>query len=215
MRLAKLFEVVAKSLDVSQDDLEAVDQRIRVKGNPDKGMSFVQACQKLGVNSISEMGANEPNKAPQEGLNTGGVGGVQMADVSVDTETGIVRMNRLVAVQDCGLVVNPKTAESQVYGACIMSVCGALYEERIMDEQTGRVLNLRHGVLQAGRDRRYRRDHRPHGYPRGERQARRGGTRGAVRYWRYRGHRERGRQCHWSESAARAAYTGTSAGRAR
>ncbi len=89
--LAKLFEVVAKSLDVSQDDLEAVDQRIRVRGNPDKGMSFVQACQKLGVNSISEMGANEPAKAPQEGLNTGGVGGVQMADVSVDIETGIVR----------------------------------------------------------------------------------------------------------------------------
>ena len=42
-------------------------------------------------------------------------------------------MNRTVAVQDCGLVVNPKTAESQVYGACIMSICGALMEERIMD----------------------------------------------------------------------------------
>ncbi len=139
--LAKLFEVVAKSLNVSPDDLEAVDQRIRVKGNPDKAMSFQQACQKLGVNSISEMGENNPRTAPQEGLNTGGVGGVQMADVSVDIETGIVKMNRLVAVQDCGLVVNPKTAESQVYGACIMSICGALFEERIMDEQTGRVLN--------------------------------------------------------------------------
>jgi len=139
--LQKLFEVVAKSLDVPEDSLEAVDQRIRVKGNPDKGMSFAQACQKLGVNSISEMGENNPQKAPQEGLNTGGVGGVQMADVSVDTETGIVKMNRLVAVQDCGLVVNPKTAESQVYGACIMSICGALFEERVMDEQTGCVLN--------------------------------------------------------------------------
>lgn len=139
--LAKLFEVVAKSLNVSAGDLEAVDQRIRVKGNPDKGMSFQQACQKLGVNSITEMGENNPRTAPQEGLNTGGVGGVQMADVSVDTETGIVKINRVVAVQDCGLVVNPKTAESQVYGACIMSICGALYEERIMDEQTGRVLN--------------------------------------------------------------------------
>jgi len=139
--LDKLFEVVAKSLDVPPENLEAVDQRIRVKGNPDKGMSFTQACQKLGVNSISEMGENNPQKAPQEGLNTGGVGGIQMADVSVDIETGIVKMNRLVAVQDCGLVVNPKTAESQVFGACIMSVCGALFEERVMDEQTGRVLN--------------------------------------------------------------------------
>ena len=139
--LQKLFEVVAQSLNVPADQLEAVDGRIRVKGNPDKGMSFQQAAQKLGVNSISEMGENNPRNAPKEGLNTGGTGGVQMADVSVDIDTGIVKMNRMVAVQDCGLVVNPKTAESQVFGACIMSVCGALYEERIMDQQIGRVLN--------------------------------------------------------------------------
>jgi xanthine dehydrogenase YagR molybdenum-binding subunit len=52
-----------------------------------------------------------------------------------------VKVNRLVAVQDCGLVINPKTAESQVYGACIMSICSALSEERVMDDLTGRVLN--------------------------------------------------------------------------
>ena len=39
------------------------------------------------------------------------------------------------------MVINPKTAESQVLGACIMSVCAALMEERIMDQQIGRVLN--------------------------------------------------------------------------
>ena len=64
-----------------------------------------------------------------------------MADVSVDTETGKVRMNRFVAVQDVGLVVNPKLAESQVHGACIMGICAALFEERVMDKQTGHVLN--------------------------------------------------------------------------
>ena len=75
------------------------------------------------------------------GLISSGVGGVQMADVSVDTETGIVKMNKFVAVQDCGLIINPKTAESQIFGAAIMGICGALYEERIMDQQTGRMLN--------------------------------------------------------------------------
>src|SRR5581483_11272945 len=44
-------------------------------------------------------------------------------------------------VQACGLVINPTNAESQVMGACIMSICGALMEERIMDQQTGRMLN--------------------------------------------------------------------------
>ena len=46
-----------------------------------------------------------------------------------------------MAVQDCGLVINPTTAESQVHGACIMGICGALFEERVMDQQTGRMLN--------------------------------------------------------------------------
>ena len=64
-----------------------------------------------------------------------------MADVSVDIETGIVKINRLVAVQDCGLVINVRTAESQVYGALIMGVCYALTEEKIFDPTTGRPLN--------------------------------------------------------------------------
>lgn len=139
--LNKLFEKVAPALSSTPDKLEAVDGRIQIQGDPSKSMPWQNACQKLGTSSISEMGQNDPRTAPKEGLNTQGAAGVQMADVSVDTETGVVKLNRLVAVQDCGLVINPKTAESQVYGACIMSICAALMEERIMDQQTGRVLN--------------------------------------------------------------------------
>jgi xanthine dehydrogenase YagR molybdenum-binding subunit len=75
------------------------------------------------------------------GLNSSGAAGIQIADVSVDTETGLVRMNRYVAVQDCGLVINPRLAESVIYGAVIMGIGTALFEERFMDEQTGRMLN--------------------------------------------------------------------------
>ena len=64
-----------------------------------------------------------------------------MADVSVDIETGIVKMNKMVAVQDCGLIIDLKTAESQVYGSLIMGIAYSLYEEKIMDQQTGRMLN--------------------------------------------------------------------------
>ena len=64
-----------------------------------------------------------------------------MADVSVDIETGVVKINKIVAVQDCGLVVNLKLAESQVYGALIMGVAYSLYEEKVMDLKTGRMLN--------------------------------------------------------------------------
>jgi xanthine dehydrogenase YagR molybdenum-binding subunit len=139
--LGKIFDLLSPVMGVPADQLEAVDGRIRQKGNPDKGMSWKQACAKLGTQTISEEGENLSRNAPKEGLINQGVSGVQMADVSVDIETGQVKMNRMVAVQDCGLIVNPRTAESQVLGACIMTTCSALFEERIMDQQTGRVLN--------------------------------------------------------------------------
>ncbi|HVR35501.1 MAG TPA: molybdopterin cofactor-binding domain-containing protein, partial [Methylomirabilota bacterium] len=59
----------------------------------------------------------------------------------VDIETGVVTMNEMVAVQDCGLIVNLKTAESQVLGGLIMGITFALYEEAIYDATTGRMLN--------------------------------------------------------------------------
>ncbi|MEO8661295.1 MAG: xanthine dehydrogenase family protein molybdopterin-binding subunit [Bryobacteraceae bacterium] len=139
--LEKLYGVAGPALGVPEDQLEAVDGRIQVKGNPAKAMPWKAACAKLGVNSISADGENIPKLAPKEGLNSQGASGVQISDVTVDMETGVVKINKHVAVQDCGLVINPKTAESQVLGACIMSVCGALYEERIMDKMSGRVLN--------------------------------------------------------------------------
>jgi len=64
-----------------------------------------------------------------------------MAEVEVDTETGVVKVKKMVAVQDCGLVIDLKTAESQVFGALIMGISYALYEEKIYDNNTGRMLN--------------------------------------------------------------------------
>ncbi len=139
--LEKLLEKVAPGMGVPADQLEANDSRIVAKGNSNKAMSWKQACQKMGPTAISEMGENEPRSAAREGLNTAGASGIQMAEVEVDMETGVVRIIEVVAVQDCGLVVNPRTAESQVAGALIMSVCSALMEERIMDQTTGKVLN--------------------------------------------------------------------------
>ena len=64
-----------------------------------------------------------------------------MAEVSVDIETGVVKIEKMVAVQDVGFIVALKTAESQTLGALIQGVGYALYEERINDQFTGKTLN--------------------------------------------------------------------------
>lgn len=133
--LNELLAKVAPSLGASADQLEAWGGKIQVKGDPSKSISWKQACAKLGASSITGTGRTSND------LMSSGVSGVQMSEVEVDTETGVVRMVKHVAVQDCGLIIDVKTAESQVYGACIMGVCYALFEEKIMDQPTGRCLN--------------------------------------------------------------------------
>ena len=135
-----LFTKVAPSLKARPEELEAVDGSVGVKSDPTRKLSWKEACAKIGAVPLTVRGKN-PNKDEPPDLTNSGVGGVQMADVSVDIETGIVRVNKMVAVQDCGLVVNLKTATSQVYSGMIMGISYALYEEKILDPVTGRVLN--------------------------------------------------------------------------
>jgi xanthine dehydrogenase YagR molybdenum-binding subunit len=67
--------------------------------------------------------------------------GVQFAEVTVDVETGIVRLSRILALQDCGLVVSRLMTESQVYGGVIGSLNFAMFEDRILDRNTGQMVN--------------------------------------------------------------------------
>ena len=139
--LNELFNTVAPRLNTTADKLESVGGSIRQSDKPDNSLSWRNACALLGPNSITKRGKNVPADSQKSNLISQGVGGVQMADVSVDVETGIVTLNEMVAVQDVGLIISLKTAESQVYGALIMGVTWALFEECIYDKKTGQMLN--------------------------------------------------------------------------
>ncbi len=67
--------------------------------------------------------------------------GVQFAEVSVDERLGQIKVEKIVAVQDCGRVFNPLLAESQLQGGIINALSFGLFEERVMDELEGRMLN--------------------------------------------------------------------------
>jgi len=137
--LDQLFAVVAPALGVPADQLVAVGGNIQAKGDSSKQISWKEACAKLQVKTIQATGKH-PDRTKCK-LGDSGVGGAQIADVSVDTETGLIKINKMIAVQDCGLIISMKTAESQVYGALIMGISYALHEEKIMDPITGRMLN--------------------------------------------------------------------------
>ena len=133
--LWKIFDLVTTKYDVEADSLTAKDGNILSNG--ELVCTWKQATSLLGPMALEVKGEGPKD----DGLTDSGVGGVQMADVSVDTETGVVRVNKLVAVQDCGLILDLLTAESQVYGGLIMGIAYGLTEERVMDNRTGRYIN--------------------------------------------------------------------------
>jgi xanthine dehydrogenase YagR molybdenum-binding subunit len=137
--LNKLLEKVAPAMGVEVDQLEAWDGKIQEKDNPSNNMTWEKACSVIGNTPIKASGSNPTSDGTK--LDNSQVGGCQIADVSVDVETGIITINEFVAVQDIGTIVNLQLAESQVFGAMIMGVTYALYEEAIYDPITGKMLN--------------------------------------------------------------------------
>lgn len=131
----KLFERIAPLLEAPVEELRVGTGTIYVVSDRRKTLTWAQATGQLGMESISEGGQWD------EELRQGGVAGTQFAEVEVDTETGVIKVLKIVAVQDCGLAINRLTTESQINGGVIMGLGQTLLEERFMDAQTGRMMN--------------------------------------------------------------------------
>ena len=135
--LAMVFERVAPALGVTPDALAVSDGRIFVKAEPAKSLSWKQSCALLGLDPI----VANADKGEGKGMASQGVGGAQFAEVTVDVDTGEVTLEKLVAVSDCGMVMNRILCESQVIGGVVMGINYALFEDRRMDAKKGVQLN--------------------------------------------------------------------------
>jgi xanthine dehydrogenase YagR molybdenum-binding subunit len=133
----KLFELAAPLVGAAASELDAAHGKIFVANDPAKAVSFKQAAAKMSGESIDCL-AKRPK---QYETYRSDLAGCQFAEVEVDTETGAVRVVKMVAVNDCGLPVNPLTAKSQVLGAMIQGVSWALFENRLLDRNVGTMVN--------------------------------------------------------------------------
>jgi xanthine dehydrogenase YagR molybdenum-binding subunit len=136
--LQSLLRQAAPTLHAAAEDLVARDGRILVRDDPSRSMTFREAAALLRTDRISAVAARHDDYSANVRKD---LGGVQFAEVAVDTETGIVRVERVVAVQDCGRPMNPRQIESQVQGGVLMGLSFALFENRILDQHTGRMVN--------------------------------------------------------------------------
>ncbi len=132
----RLCELVAARLEVSPLDLVAAEERIYVRGVPERGMSFTEACALMAGPEIRATGSRAPN--PDDVIFR--LFGAHGAEVEVDVETGELRVLRIVCSHDIGRPINPKLVESQQYGGAVMGLGYGLYEEAELDGKSGVLL---------------------------------------------------------------------------
>lgn len=130
-----LLEKVAQMLGTKASELEVRPGEIRVAASPSKRIAWKDACAALGPGGLSAQGEWQAHLAGND------IGGAQAAKVSVDTLTGEVKVLEMVAVQDCGLVLNLLAAKSQLQGGMVQSLSYGLFEERVVDPDLGLFLN--------------------------------------------------------------------------
>jgi len=134
----RLFKLAAENLEVKPEELEINDGIISVKMNPAKKLTWKELTAKIPGGQFtvySERGDD------YFGMKRWKIAGVQFAEVEVDSETGVVQVKRIVAVHDCGKPISRLTLENQVQGGIIQGISYALFENRILDRNTGLMVN--------------------------------------------------------------------------
>ncbi|HSC72620.1 MAG TPA: xanthine dehydrogenase family protein molybdopterin-binding subunit [Gaiellaceae bacterium] len=131
----QLIELAAQRFHLEERVLDIKDAQI--VSSDGSSWPLTQITGLLEDGQILGKGSRGPNPAGMQVLTFG----VQVAEVAVDTETGEVRVDKIVAIHDVGRVINKLGASSQVEGGIIQGVGHTLSEERIVDPETGSILN--------------------------------------------------------------------------
>ena len=133
----QILEIASAELQRPASELVLVDGRVTPKDDPDGGMllSGLKGLQQRQV--LVGVGRRDPFPEGKVPLPFA----AQFAEVEVNTRTGETRVVRLVAAHDSGRVMNRLTYENQVFGGMTMGIGFGLTEQRVLDPQTGRVVN--------------------------------------------------------------------------
>lgn len=136
--------MVAKKWETDSDQLILEDGHVKHKADADKKMTFKEATKLMRTSQISKVASRSDDYEGFQqpwGLAYGDLGSVQFAEVTVNTDTGFVKVDKVVAAHSCGRPLNMGQLESQINGGVIQGVSYALYENRVMDKGTGHMMN--------------------------------------------------------------------------
>ncbi|HRW09618.1 MAG TPA: xanthine dehydrogenase family protein molybdopterin-binding subunit [Caldilineaceae bacterium] len=124
--------IVADLLEVAAEDLEIADGHVQVKGSPST---------RIALSDVAGRTMQFGGKIPpiighgRHAVTSQSPGfSAQLAEISVDQETGVVTIHNLVVAQDVGRALNPLVVEGQMMGGAMQGVGWGLYEGLVYDD---------------------------------------------------------------------------------
>jgi xanthine dehydrogenase YagR molybdenum-binding subunit len=133
----RLAELAAPLLKAKPEELDFVDGKILVAAEPARAVSFREVAQKMPGEVIVCLA----DRKKQFEVVRQDLAATQFAEVEVDVETGVIRVLKMVGVHNCGVPINPLTAENQLIGGQIQGASWALFEHRTLDRNVGTMVN--------------------------------------------------------------------------
>jgi carbon-monoxide dehydrogenase large subunit len=134
----QVLQVAADMLEANPADLELADGVVSARDAPQRRVALADVARRaihephlLSPELEPALEATRRYRAPSPGSFTNSV---HAAVAEVDPDTGEVRLERYVVVEDCGRIVNPTIVEGQVHGGVAQGVGGALLEQVVHDE---------------------------------------------------------------------------------
>lgn len=144
----QLLKIAGDILEVSPDDLEIANNRVYVKGSPEKRMDIKDVVKAkfgmrggnlIGQGAIKTGGTMMTPEGPAEITSAFWFIGASAAEVEVDTETGKFEILKYVAAVDVGKAINPAACEQQLIGGIMMGLGITNFEEMI--HESGQLIN--------------------------------------------------------------------------
>jgi aerobic carbon-monoxide dehydrogenase large subunit len=136
----KAKKIAAHLLEASEDDVEWKDYKFGVKGVPGKSVTMKEVAFAAYTNPPPESEPGLEATYYYDPPNLTFPNGAYIAVVDVDKDTGAVNVRRFVAVDDCGVVINPMIVEGQIHGGLTEGYAMAFMQEIKYDE-SGNNLN--------------------------------------------------------------------------
>src|SRR5579863_5752023 len=129
----KVLDFASQLIEASAADLEIVDGQVQVVGDPDTAIPVGEVARRAAAGE-SGAGTRLEVEASFDGGEGGWSGGTHCAIVEVDVETGVVKVERYVAAEDCGALINPAVVEGQIRGGIAQGIGAVLLERSAYDE---------------------------------------------------------------------------------